>query len=207
MKHFSEADWADFVRGLVSRKTRMTMQRHIDDGCEKCKEALETWQSVAAIAGKEAVLAPPADIVRVIKSQFAAAVPEKKHGVRLVFDSLLQPATAGIRGSVAARQFLFETDDYYIDLRLEPKSAEERAWLVGQVLSRSGKQVAEAVPVRLQRGKRAVAQTSTNHLGEFQLEFEAATDACILIGRSKEDEIVLPLYGVHGKPFKNKDLD
>jgi hypothetical protein len=107
---------------------------------------------------------------------------------------------------VAARQFLFETDDYYIDLRLEAKSAEERAWLVGQVLSRSGKQVAEAVPVRLQRGKRAVAQTSTNHLGEFQLEFEASTDTCILIGRGQEDEIVLPLYGVHGKSLENKDL-
>ncbi|HTZ96909.1 MAG TPA: hypothetical protein VMB18_10960 [Terriglobales bacterium] len=207
MKHFSEADWADFVRKLVSPKTRMAMQQHIDDGCEKCATSLQVWQGVAAVAGKEAALAPPADIVRLGKSQFAAAAPEKKHGVRLVFDSLLQPATAGIRGSVAGRQFLFETDDYYIDLRLEPKSAEERAWLVGQVLSRLGKQVAEAVPVRLQRGKRAVAQTSTNHLGEFQLEFETATDACILIGRSQEDEIVLPLYGLHAKPLYNKDLD
>ena len=207
MKHFSEADWADFVRKLVSAETRMKMQQHIDDGCKKCKSTLDLWQSVFAIAAKESALTPPADVVRVVKSQFAAAMPEPTSGVRLVFDSMLQPITAGIRGSVAARQFLYETDDYYIDLRLEPRSAEDRACLVGQVLNRTGKRAAHGIAVRLQEGKQPIAHTATNQFGEFQLEFGAAGALCVSISRDQNDEIVLPLYGVQIKPVEGKDLD
>ena len=167
---------------------------------------LQVWQGVLAMAGNEPALTPPADAVRVVKSQFAAALPQKNSRVRLLFDSMLQPLTEGLRGPVTARQFLFETDDYYIDLRLEPRSAENRAFLVGQVLNRTGKRAAQSVPVRLQHQKQAVAQTSTNEFGEFQLEFEAAADACISIGPQQEDEIVLPLYGVFAKPVEGKDL-
>jgi hypothetical protein len=207
VKHFSEADWADFVRKLVSAETRMKMQQHIDDGCKKCKSTLNLWRRVLAIAEKENALTPPADVVRVVKSQFAAVMPELPSGVRLVFDSMLQPITAGIRGSVAARRFLYETDNYYIDLRLEPRSAEDRACLVGQVLNRTGKPVAHGVAVRLQEGKQPIAHTATNQFGEFQLEFGAADALCISIGRDQKDEIVLPLYGVQVKPVERKDLD
>lgn len=207
MKHFSEADWTDFVRNLVSPETQIAMQEHIDSGCKSCNATLQTWRGVLAIAEKEGTLTPPADAVRVVKSQFAAALPQKNSGVRLVFDSMLQPLTAGLRGAVTARQFLFETDDYYIDLRLEPRSAENRAFLVGQVLNRTGKGAARSVPVRLQRRKQSVVQTSTNEFGEFQLEFDAAGDACVSIGPEQDDGIVLPLYGVFAKPVEGKDLD
>ena len=207
MKHFSEADWADFARKLVSGDARMAMQQHIDDGCKECKTTLQMWQSLLAIAENEEVFTPPADVVRVVKSQFAAVMPQASRGVRLVFDSMLQPITAGLRGAVAARQILYETDDYYIDLRLESQPAENRACLIGQVLKRTGKQAAQGVPVRLQEGKQHIAQTFTNQFGEFQLEFDAATGICILISRDQQDEIVLPLYGVQVKPVKAKDLD
>ncbi len=65
---------------------------------------------------------PPDDTVRVVKSQFVAIQPAAGSGVRLVFDSMLQPLAAGTRGSITARQFLYETDEYYIDLRLEPRT-------------------------------------------------------------------------------------
>ena len=185
----------------------MAMQQHIDSGCNKCSDALRTWQGVFSIAAGETVFAPPADLVRVVKSQFAAFLPAASMGVRLVFDSLLQPLTAGTRGSIAARQFLYETDEYYIDLRLEPR-AEDRAYLVGQVLSRFGADRAiEKVPVHLQHGKRAVAHTSTNEFGEFQLEFEPGNSLCISISRDAAKEIILPLYDVHAKPPRGKDVD
>ena len=207
MKHFSEAEWADFARRLVTADARREMQKHLDDGCDKCKAEVEIWQSVLAIAGEESVFTPPADVVRVVKSQFAAANTQLSRGVRLVFDSALQPATAGVRGSVAARQFLYETDEYYIDLRLEPRAAENQACLVGQVLNRSGEQRApQGVAVYLQEGKQAIAETSTNQFGEFQLEFDASRIIWLAIGRD-QDAIVLPLYGVHVKSLDKKDLD
>lgn len=184
----------------------MAMQQHIDSGCSKCAGTLRTWQGVLSIAAGESVLAPPADAVHVVKSQFAAIRPVAS-GVRLVFDSLLQPLTAGTRGSIAARQFLYETDEYYIDLRLEPR-AEDRACLVGQVLSRFGADHAvHSVPIRLLDGKLPLAHTSTNEFGEFQLEFEPGNSLCISISRDAANEIVLPLYGVHAKPLHGKDVD
>ena len=206
MKHFSEEDWADFVRDLVAPKVRMTMQQHIDDGCNQCEATLRLWQSVLSIARAESVVTPPTDTVRVVKSQFVAPVAKAKPGLRLLFDSDLQPVTAGVRGSVSARQFLYETDDHYIDLRLEPRRGSDRACVVGQVLNRKkAGRAAQKVPVRLLEGKLHRAATATNQHGEFQIEFDPGHNLCLAIGHEQE-EIVLPLYGVQHKPNNQNDL-
>ena len=212
MKHFSEATWADFARNLVARDTKMTMQKHIDEGCRKCANVLNTWQIVHSVAQAESALAPPSDVVRAVKSQFAAVAAEKSLGFRLLFDSSLAPVPAGMRGSVAARQFLYETDEYYIDLRVEavrvePHRQAHQAALVGQVLNRKGKRAAQGLAVLLQDGKRPIAETSTNQFGEFQFEFNATNSLSISVKRDKSDAIVLPLYGIQGKPTDRKHLD
>ncbi len=212
MKHFSEATWSDFARNLVAPGTKMTMQQHIDDGCTKCANILNTWQIVHSVAQKESALTPPSDVVRVVKSQFVAVAPEKSLGFRLLFDSALAPVPAGMRGSVAARQFLYETDEYYIDLRVEalrvePHREVHQAALVGQVLNRRGKRAAQGLAVLLQDGKRPIAETSTNQFGEFQLEFDATNSLSISVKRDKSEAIVLPLYGIQGTPTDRKHLD
>lgn len=201
MKHFSEAAWTDFVRNLVPPDTKMTMQQHLDDGCRKCADTLRMWHSVHSVARAEGVFTPPSEAVRVVKSQFAALAPEKSRGFRLLFDSRLEPVPAGIRGSVAAQQFLYETDEYYIDLRVEPHREADHASLVGQVLNRTGKERgAQGLAVLLQDGKRPIAETSTNQFGEFQIEFDAAKSLSISVRRNQSDIIVLPLYGIQGNP-------
>jgi hypothetical protein len=190
----------------------MTMQQHIDDGCTKCANVLNTWQIVHSIGQAESALTPPTDVVRVVKSQFAPIAPEKSLGFRLLFDSSLAPVPAGMRGSVAARQFLYETDEYYIDLRVEalrvePHRQAHQAALVGQVLSRRGKRAAPGLAVLLQDGKQPIAETSTNQFGEFQFEFDATNSLSISVKRDKSDAIVLPLYGIQGRPTDRKHLD
>jgi hypothetical protein len=208
MKHFGEAQWADFVRNLMSAKERMAMQQHIDDGCQKCSDTLRIWQSVSSVTDGEKAFAPPEDAVRVVKSQFAAIQPDSSSGVRLVFDSLLQPLTAGTRGSVAARQFLYETDEFYIDLRLEPRAQTNNACLTGQVLNRAtADRNAPGLAVHLQEGTQLIAHTSTNEFGEFQLEFKAGNNLCVLISRGEAPEIVLPLYGIQVKSMKQQGLN
>lgn len=207
MKHFDEASWADFARNLVAPGTKMTMQLHIDEGCRKCANLLNTWQIVHAVGQAEGALTPPSDVVRVVKSQFAVVAPEKSLGFRLLFDSSLAPVPAGMRGSVAARQFLYETDEYYIDLRVEPHREAHQAALVGQVLNRTGKRAAPGLAVLLQDGKRPVAETSTNQFGEFQFEFKATNSLSISVRRDKSDAIILPLYGIQGSPSDRKGLD
>ena len=60
MKHFSEEDWADFVRELVAPEMSMTMQQHINDGCNQCSATLRLWQSVLSVAREAAHSLRPA---------------------------------------------------------------------------------------------------------------------------------------------------
>jgi hypothetical protein len=175
----------------------MAMQQHLDDGCRQCGAALQMWRKVLSVASTEPVLTPPADAVHLVKSQFALANPAAEHGVRLVFDSDLQPATAGVRGSVSARQFLYETDDFCIDLRLQPQREARLISVIGQVLSRArNSHPTSAMPVRLCSRDASIAETVTNQFGEFHLEFDHGHDLHLAIGWDQKNPIVLPLYGV-----------
>jgi hypothetical protein len=210
VKHFSDESWADFARNLVTPSVKTTMQRHIDDGCKKCEATLLIWQGVASVAKAESSYVPPDDTLRVAKSQFGGVAGGLKTSlpVRLVFDSSLQPVAAGLRGTVSSRQFLYEADDYVIDLRLEPQRELDRISLVGQVLNRAKThRAAQGVLVRLLKGVLPVANTATNDFGEFQLEFDAGHDLSIAIGMDEEKVIVLPLHGVQHKPLDRKNMD
>ena len=215
MTHFSEQAWSDFARNVIPEGTRVDMQQHIDSGCRKCADTARTWQGLFAVTLAEVAFMPPEGTVRIVKSQFAPP-PQPSAGFRLVFDSSLQPVTAGIRGAVAATQFLFESDDYFIDLRVEPRRAEDQGCLVGQVLKRTGKErKIHALQVRLKDGDAILAHAATNELGEFQLEFAGAERLCLVISpengpetsQSKAEDITLPLYGVGGKSLKTRALD
>jgi len=207
VKHFSEEAWSDFARKVVSEKEKMEMQAHIDSGCRPCAATLQVWRNVLVIGEQEHTFVPPDDMVRIVKSQFGFSPIKASSGVRLLFDSNLQPIAAGIRGSIAATQFLFETDEFFIDLRLEPRREVDRTFLVGQVLKREGRgQGAQGMSICLQEGKEAIAQTSTNSLGEFQFEFAETNQLSIAIKRDVADPIVLPLYGIAGNLLKRKGL-
>ena len=154
------------------------------------------------MAQEEGGYSPPQDVVRIAKAQFAAvAGVQQGRPVRLVFDSNLQPVTAGVRGSISARQLLYETDELYIDLRLEPQreANRDRVCLVGQILDRTSEtRAAQGLKVQLLQGQQAVTDTATNQHGEFQLEFDAGRDMSLSIGHEKDHMVVLPIYGVHG---------
>jgi hypothetical protein len=195
VKHFNEAFWIDFVRGALSPSAKLTMQQHIDDGCGKCRETVQMWQGVFSIAQEEAGYTPPGDVVRVVKSQFEGVLPNPKRNpvVRLLFDSQLQPAAAGVRGAVPARQLLYETDELCIDLRLEVRRTEHRVCMVGQILSRAASQLSnQDLPVRLYEQNLPLTESVTNQFGEFQLEFRSNDAISLAIGDAEETRICLP---------------
>jgi hypothetical protein len=141
----------------------------------------------------------------VVEKQFEAAAPahETSSGVALRFDSGPGPIGAGIRGGVAARRFSYQTAEYNIDLRIEPRRHARGARVVGQITNRSiaNLQTWQGLGVCLLDGKSAIVATLTNRSGEFQLEFgTAASNLCLSISRDQLDEILLPLCGIQGKP-------
>jgi hypothetical protein len=207
VKHYSDEAWSDFARKIVPEATRVKMQQHIDSGCEKCASTVRVWQNLFAVTQAEAGFVPPPDTVRIVKSQFVPPLPPSP-GFHLTFDSSLQPVTAGIRGSMAATQFLYESDDYFIDLRVEPRRAEDQDCLIGQVLRRTGREPKiSGLRVWLKEADAILASTTTNDLGEFQLEFSGAGRPYLVINQDLAGDITLPLYGVGRKSFNEKDLD
>ena len=200
VKHFSDELWADFVRNLAPATTAQAMQKHIENGCSKCEAVLRSWQSVFRITQEESGFSPPEDVVRIAKAQFAAVAGVRQgRPVRLVFDSSLQPVTAGVRGSISARQLLYETDELCIDLRLEPQreANRDRICLVGQVLDRASEtRAAQGLKVRLLQGQQAVTDTATNQHGEFQFEYEAQDQLCLSIEMDAGKTITIPLMSL-----------
>ncbi len=199
MKHYDDAAWSDFVKDVLPSQQRAVMQAHVDTGCKRCSSALDLWRGVLQLANQEKSFAPLEDSVHVAKSQFAALATLGNFQVRLVFDSLLQPANAGVRGALSERQLLFEADEFSIDLRLDPQPA--GVSLIGQILDRTGaKQPVSEVTIHLNQGRLQLKTAITNPFGEFHFEFEPASDVYISILRHDKPPIVLPLYEIPRHP-------
>jgi len=152
------------------------------------------WQGVSAIAKQEEIHTPPGDIVRVVKSQLTSLPQRKGRSLaRLLFDSELQPAMAGVRGAVPARQLLYETDELCIDLRLEVRRTERRVCMIGQILNRTTAQTdLQELPVRLYEQATQLTESMTNRFGEFQMEFHSNQAISLAIGNGEETRITLP---------------
>ena len=177
MEHFSQQAFADLVRG-VEAPVHTELRSHLSSQCPQCVETFKMWSRLQAIAGRENAYEAPADSVRMAKLEFAArAQGEAEITARIVFDSALQPALAGVRsaGTAAARQMVYEAEGLMVDLRFDQRPGSKCISLIGQVLDRKGARRSLAhAPVMLWTEKGLViTETKTNGFGEFQLEFEA----------------------------------
>jgi len=178
VKHFSEQVWADYVRGISSSNESREIEAHFA-GCMDCVAAAGVWKRVHSIAANEPSFTPPDGVVRMVKLEFAATRsphPDPWTLARIVFDSLNQPLTAGVRsGASESRQLMFEADGTMVDLVIDTRTQSGTISLVGQVVDKGGTKVAPrgvAVTLWTETGQ-PLAETSANEFGEFQLEFAA----------------------------------
>jgi len=119
------------------------------------------------------------------------------YSARLIFDSLLQPAPAGIRISqLAGRRFVYQADSLMIELSLEPPQTDSRRIsLVGQVFdSAKPERQLDILSVALQGPKGPIAVALTNNFGEFQFEFDVEQNVKLEIesAANRWISIVLP---------------
>lgn len=177
MRHYSMEKWVDFARGVIDERERAAMQSHLENGCHECSEALSLWHRVHTVAQREQAYEPPESTVRALRGAFALHGPRKVRrgaqlGASLLFDSLRTPLAEGVRsGASGVRQLLYSVGNYQVDLRLEPQRESDRLALFGQVLNSSDPAAEIGMSlVRLVRGRKVVAESTTNRFGEFQLE-------------------------------------
>jgi hypothetical protein len=177
VKHVSEQVWADAVRGLGTAEVNGQFDAHVASGCSECAAAVALWKKVRAIASNEPSLAPPDGIVRIAKLQFASVgEPQKslRTMARLVFDSLHQPLTAGVRsGASISRQLMFDAEGTVVDLVIDTRQG--TVALVGQVVDKRGAKVAprQVTVISWTETGQPLAETTANEFGEFHLEFSA----------------------------------
>ena len=117
---------------------------------------------------------------------------------RLLFDSFASALPAGIRsGEGAARQLLYTTGRHEVDLRIEPQYDSARVLLVGQLLnSADPNQPVDKAIVALVAGKDTLAESVTNHLGEFSLDCKEEGSFQLRFDRQEEPpfSFQLPMF-------------
>jgi hypothetical protein len=197
MQHFSDEVFADLVRGTdVPAQTELLS--HLATRCGQCTQTFKIWQRLQAIGARENTYCPPADSVRMVKFEFEARrASESELAGKLVFDSLSQPALAGVRsaGTAAARQVVYEAEGIVVDLRFERPGRSKCISLIGQVLDQNAPSVSlgkASVMLWTQKGL-VLAETQTNVSGEFHLEFEAQNCLRLSIQASARTLIRIPL--------------
>src|SRR5579885_2506285 len=201
-QHFRPEEWVDFVNGTASPEQGQTLGHHLQQGCADCAKTVGLWKRVHDSAKRETAYEVPRSAVQNIESAFRILAAERKRPrfeiPRLVFDSLWQPALAGVRSATpgGARQVLYKTDNITIELRIEPEPLSERFHIAGQVYTggQAGQPVAGVV-VSASSKKSVLAESRTNTFGEFQLSFvpEAGLQISFVIPQNRE--VTIPLEG------------
>jgi hypothetical protein len=196
--HFSEEAWADFARQQGEPEQRARLQRHLE-GCERCAQTLDVWTAVVGWAGQEAAYQPPNDVMARVKAHFALHRPpglleRAASGVSLVFDSLRQPALAGVRASGSSpRQLLYKAGRYLIRLQIEREAGSDRISVVGQIVDEANpKGALDALPVLLLSDDDTLDRTVTNILGEFQLQSDPSESLRLSVGIPEIGTLTLP---------------
>jgi hypothetical protein len=69
MPHFSEQDWADFVRGIDVSAVKRGVEAHLASSCPECNSAFDLWGSVVRLAAKENDYAPPDSLIQLVNAQ------------------------------------------------------------------------------------------------------------------------------------------
>lgn len=194
MPHFSEEVFADVVRG-IDVPAHKELQSHFASQCLQCRQSVLLWSQLQAIGARENQYCPPADSVRMVKLEFGAMRMQENETLgKVVFDSFSQPVLAGVRsgGAAAARQMVFEADGMMVDLRFDRPPRSTCVSLIGQVLNQKVARASLAnASVMLWTEKGLVlAETRTNTLGEFHMEFEP------------QERLRLSIEGVAGKVIR-----
>jgi hypothetical protein len=196
MKHLSDEQALNFVNHVMSAQERLDTQKHIESGCKRCIGAIATWQRVREASSAEAEYQPPAGAVRIAKAAFAAAgFGQAEDGLKLLFDSILQPASAGVRSiSTDTRQLLYGVGPYLIDLYISARPGGKSISVTGQLMnSKFPERILNAVPIIVGNGTGTAVLATTNNFGEFQGELEYSGDLELRLPSPEGNEIVIRL--------------
>ncbi|MFN7939637.1 MAG: hypothetical protein U0R19_40300 [Bryobacteraceae bacterium] len=178
--HFSDAEWADYTRGLSSPELWSQFQQHLQSGCERCHKQHQYLQQVKQSAS--ASVEVPDDVVQRAQALFDRA-PRlnwidrlQALTAQLVSRSPLELHPVGVRSvapdvqSRKGERLLFSAGVYHVDLKLDWPLTAGAAEIIGQISNSSDEHESfENVPVQIEVSGRVVLEAPANRFGEFLL--------------------------------------
>jgi len=186
----------DYVAREIDTPTADGIRAHVDSGCHECAAELTRLHSLRKHFSPGALEEPPSWVLKRAQSIPLDANVGLAGGfagrlARLVFDTFRDPLPAGVRSAtLSGRQMLYRVLEFDIDIRVD-ESGNGRSRISGQVLpgpDRSLDAVAGA-EVALSTGRRVVALSTTNEIGEFA--FEGLADGDYALSIDVLDEILV----------------
>ena len=209
MEHFATERWIDFVNQAVDTNEKQLMERHLQQGCKRCRKTVSLWQKVWQSAASEANYQPPEHAVRLAKAAFAeAGLAGQRKGtsrIKLLFDSFLQPAFEGARSAGAStRQMLYRADPFQIDIQVEAAAGRNLIVVTGQLLNLSNPGILdEGTRIALSNMRGKVVNAMTNQFGEFSGEIENSGDLQMTFASPISAPIVISLRDALGSLSAN----
>ena len=197
--HFPADDWADFVRNVAPAEQVSLMERHLSDGCQSCAQAHADWQWVRDVAANDGSYEVPEASVRLAKAIYSiqrapSHLARAVEAVKVLFDSQLVPAVAGVRSASASRgrKVLYHMGDFLVDVQIEPAREGRPTLVIGQVVSAGeSAEGVHGVPVVLLRDLSVIGKGVTNGSGEFHIEFDGpSANLSVALGLREEGTVV-----------------
>ena len=205
MEHFAIERWIDFVNQAVDTNEKQLMERHLQQGCKRCRKTVSLWQKVWQSAASEANYQPPEHAVRLARAAFAeAGLAGQRKGagsrIKLLFDSFLQPAFDGARSAgTGTRQMLYRADPFQIDIQVEAAAGRNLIVVTGQLLNLSNPGILdEGTRIALSNMRGKVVNAMTNQFGEFSGEIENSGDLQMTFANPSSRPIVISLRDALG---------
>jgi hypothetical protein len=205
MEHFTTENWIDFVNQAIGATEKLSMERHLKQGCKRCVKTVSFWQRVRQSGASEANFQPPVDAVRIAKAAFAGAgLAGQRKGagsrIKVLFDSFLQPVFEGARSAGAGtRQMLYRADPFQIDVQVEAKHGGNRIVITGQLLNlNSPGIIGQDARIVLSNMRGQVVHAATNQFGEFSAEIENSGDLQMTFASPGSQPIVISLRDALG---------
>jgi len=210
MEHFATEKWIDFVNQAVDTNEKQLMERHLQQGCKRCRKTVSLWQKVRQSAASEANYQPPEHAVRLARAAFAeAGLAGQRKGagsrIKLLFDSFLQPAFEGARSAGAGtRQMLYRADPFQIDIQVEAAAGRNLIVVTGQLLNLSNPGILDqGTKIALSNMRGKVVNAMTNQFGEFSGEIENSGDLQMTFANPSSRPIVISLRDALGSLSAN----
>lgn len=197
--HIRFEQLVDLAEGRLPPKESARLESLVAKSPQRAAELASLKRMLQIMRMDGSADAPPDVIARATRLFRPGSAPERRPSLTerivavLTFDSAGTPFAFGVRGAPpSARQMLFTTGNYELDIRISPQ---ERDWrIAGQVLGLPGESKVSG-QVTLEGANSTVVTTDINPLGEFNLPSAPSGTYVLvahLIAGEASEEIEIP---------------